>query len=104
MQTSRPVGRCLGCGGARANVILTQSATTVLQCADCGLVFVDPLPGERELRSLYLDYDVGEDDPAFAAELAWARRSRAPVFREILDEVVTRGARGRLLDVGCSFG
>jgi SAM-dependent methyltransferase len=98
------VGRCLVCGGARADVVLTQSATTVLQCADCGLVFVDPLPGERELRSLYLDYDVGEDDPGFADALTWARTSRAPVFREILDAVVARGARGRLLDVGCSFG
>src|SRR3989441_11846211 len=42
--------------------------------------------------------------PRFASELAWTRRSRAPVFRELLDELVAHGARGRLLDVGCSFG
>jgi SAM-dependent methyltransferase len=83
---------------------LTQAATTVLQCANCGLVFVDPLPEEGEIRPLYLDYDVGESDPAFASQLAEMQRSRAPVFAEILDVIVARGARGRLLDVGCSFG
>src|SRR5207245_2666156 len=87
----------------RSPPVLAQTATTCLQCANCGLVFIDPLPGESELCSLYLDYDVGESDPPFASELAWTRRSRAPVFREILDELVAHGARGRLLDVGCSF-
>ena len=104
MDASRPLRRCLVCGDARARFVLAQTATTVLQCANCGLVFIDPLPGESELCSLYLDYDVGESDPPFASELAWTRRSRAPVFREILDELVAHGARGRLLDVGCSFG
>jgi len=56
-------------------LILTRVVVTVLQCVNCGLVFVDPLPGEDELRSLYLDYDVGEGDPAFASQLARTRRA-----------------------------
>jgi SAM-dependent methyltransferase len=96
--------RCLVCGGVRTTPILAQGVTTVLQCATCGLVFVHPLPGDGELRGLYLDYDVGEGDAAFAAQLASTRKARAPVFHEILDELVARGAAGRWLDVGCSFG
>src|SRR2546422_208753 len=101
---SRPSSRCLVCGDAGASVILTHAHATVLRCAHCGLVYVNPLPGERELRSLYLDYDVGESDPAFASQVAGTRKARAPVFSEILDAIVAHGARGRLLDVGCSFG
>src|SRR5437879_6431378 len=55
IEPARPVRRCLVCGDGRANLVLTQTATTVLRCAHCGLVFVDPLPGDRELRALYLD-------------------------------------------------
>ena len=96
--------RCLLCGDERIRFRLKQTPTTVLQCGNCGLVFVDPLPPETELRSLYLDYDVGETDPAFPSLLAWRWKSRAPVFQEILNEIIAHGGRGRLLDVGCSFG
>jgi SAM-dependent methyltransferase len=96
--------RCLVCGDDRIRFRLKQAPTIVLQCDNCGLVFVDPLPGETELRALYLDYDLGEADPAFASLLASRRKSRAPVFQEVLKELIAHGARGRLLDVGCSFG
>ncbi len=96
--------RCLVCGDERIRFRLKQAPTTVFQCQNCGLVFVDPLPSETELRALYLDYDVSETDPAFPSLLAWRWKSRAPVFQEVLDEIIAQGARGRLLDVGCSFG
>ena len=73
---SRPSSRCLVCGDAGASVILTHAHATVLRCAHCGLVYVDPLPGEDELRSLYLGYDVGEGEPAFASQLAGTRKAR----------------------------
>jgi SAM-dependent methyltransferase len=99
-----PPPRCLVCGDARPRAILTQGRTAVLQCATCGLVFVHPRPGDGALRALYLDYDVGEGEAAFAARIEETRTARAPVFQEILDLIVARGAAGKLLDVGCSFG
>src|SRR2546422_5579211 len=53
MDASRPLRRCLVCGDARARFVLAQTATTVLQCANCGLVFIDPRSEEHtsELQS-----------------------------------------------------
>lgn len=104
MEASRLSKRCPVCGGGRTNYRLKQMGTNVLQCENCSLVFVDPLPRETELRALYLEYDVVENNAVHASLLASRWKSRAPAFRDILNEIVAHGGRGRLLDVGCSFG
>lgn len=95
---------CLLCGDVQATVRLAQSDTRVLQCSQCGLTFIDPLPTARELSALYLGYDPDLRDQDFPSHLVWRKNWRLPVFQEILDELAQYKSGGRLLEIGCSFG
>ena len=96
--------RCVLCGDVRVTLRLKQAENSVFQCSHCGLVSIDPLPTEKDLCSLYLEYDIEQNDRDFPSHLAWRKRCRLPVFREILDEVIGYKRSGMLLDIGCSFG
>ena len=95
---------CPLCGDVRTTFRLKRRETSVHQCSHCGLVFIDPLPTEKDLFPLYLEYDLDEDDRNFFSELAWRKKWRLPVFRETLNEVSRYKDGGALLEIGCSFG
>lgn len=85
----------------------------VLRCAGCGLVRLDPLPSEEQLKEFYAaEYrqlstqrgvqEAGRPAPAFLETQARHAARRAGFIREL----VQRGflARGSALDVGCGTG
>lgn len=74
---------------------------TLRRCAACGVCFIDPLPGDEELVTLYGEEFYFNSGPAQHAIGAWVveaiqRQRRARVER--LTE------RGRLLDIGSGDG
>jgi SAM-dependent methyltransferase len=66
-------------------------------CAVCGLVFIDPVPGEAVSSSTY---DAGYYEP-WQADAAGARRG---MWRRRLALLARRRPAGTLLDVGCGDG
>lgn len=96
---------CLLCGDVAISIRLRQTDTDVCQCTNCGLTFIHPLPRESDSFALYLEYDNrDESHHQFLSHLAWRKKSRRAVFREVLAELLCHKSEGALLEIGCSFG
>lgn len=95
---------CALCDTDNAQHLVTKNALNVVQCRQCGLVYVNPRPTFDALRDIYTDGDYCEGQVHAAAD---AKRLRQSARRLQLIERhyfhATR-ERGRLLDVGCSTG
>jgi SAM-dependent methyltransferase len=74
---------------------------TLVKCAACGLVYLDPRPGPDEMSAHY-----GEDYRAWQSVPAKGllARFRAMGVKRKVDAVASQFPAGRLLDVGCGYG
>ena len=91
--------RCQACGGTACGHAIAHDGMDLYRCADCGLIFLDPMPTPDELAAIYDDPYDGATTSYFAKVGKKLRRSRGRV-RQLRRYV--RG--GRFLDVGCSGG
>jgi len=87
---------CLVCGGTATEQRFVQRGYVVLRCTGCGLEFVAPTPSPSELAEYY--------DHSYAVPLdRYAAADRRNLAR-IADLERWCPARGRLLEVGASYG
>ena len=89
---------CVLCGARNADLFQEADGPyRVVQCKQCTLVYVDPLPSQTELEHHY--------DEAYYSE--WISSQRVPrerLWHNRLDELCRYRNKGRLLDVGCGDG
>jgi SAM-dependent methyltransferase len=100
----RPSRPCPLCGPRDALTPLSRSREAPpgetprpVECVDCGLVFIDPVPDEAVSTSTY---GPGYYEP-WQAEATGARRR---MWRRRLGLLASRRPAGTLLDVGCGDG
>ncbi len=87
---------CLVCGGTHAQQRFVQRGYPVFRCSGCGLQFVAPIPSSSELADYYnRGYAVPLERYAAAGHRNIAR---------IVDLERWCPARGRLLELGASYG
>lgn len=95
---------CILCGSTRRDELICKQGWHVFRCASCGLGFLDPLPSDLEMASLYDEayfadqYDRGIDPhtPDFT------KRLRLEGHRIRFFKGLKRG--GSVLDLGCGNG
>lgn len=87
--------KCTLCGCNQSRIRHCINSFEVRECRNCHLVFVDPLPGERELALYYQ-----KEYPR--ALLPDAQGTR--VFTDLLARLRAEAPNGRLLEIGCSWG
>jgi SAM-dependent methyltransferase len=76
---------------------------TLLRCADCRLVFLDPLPEPETIAGFYADPYAGATESYFAKAEKKLRRSRGRV-RQIVRALGRPPSGATFLDVGSSGG
>ena len=87
---------CLVCGGRQVEQRFVQRGYAVYRCIGCGLEFVAPTPSPSELADYY--------DRSYAVPLElYAAASQRNIAR-IADLERWCPARGRLLELGASYG
>jgi SAM-dependent methyltransferase len=109
------VSACLLCGASRSSTVFrgpdrlfgtTTEEFTVVRCADCGMMRLDPQPDAEKLRRYYPEGYWFSPDETAAGRLAEAYRR--VVLRDHVRFVARalRGttASGPLLDAGCGGG
>jgi SAM-dependent methyltransferase len=87
---------CLICHSNRIHYRFTQNGARVLRCAACGFQFVHPTPTPAELARYY--------DQSYAVPLERYAGNRARNAGHIADLERWQPGRGRLLEVGASYG
>ena len=90
---------CPLCSAKRARTRHHEGDYLMVRCLECGFIYQNPRPSEKERLKSYQDYL-----PQTAAEIeAWGRMME-PVFRKAADLIEHSMPRGRLLDVGTGYG
>ena len=100
MHVSMKYVNCNICNTDDTFLVTTQNGYKVVQCKNCGLVYVNPRPDNETLKRLYAEYhqrngkDVND----------WAKLM-GKNFKEVLSFLnkVLPG-KGKLLDIGCGYG
>jgi 2-polyprenyl-3-methyl-5-hydroxy-6-metoxy-1,4-benzoquinol methylase len=101
------VRTCNLCGSTQHHTFCPANGRNLIQCENCGLVFVGARPDERELYALYGETYFHNDqsgEVGYTDYIADEANIRQTAQRRLaFVERYTRG-RGRMLDVGCAMG
>lgn len=88
---------CPVCGSDTGATIGTKSGFQLLLCPDCGIRYVDPMPGAADLAAFYSNYETTPHYIGKTARKITRAKRRLRRYR--------RMAPGkRFLDLGCSIG
>ncbi len=89
---------CVLCGAQRAYLFQhSDNLHRVVECAQCKLIYVDPLPTRTELEHHY-------DEAYYSEWISSQKMPREKLWKNRLDELLHYNQKGRLLDVGCGDG
>lgn len=77
----------------------------IVECVNCGLVYLNPRPTRQEVESLYPFESYDQYNPALSEVKSWlARTDRGYGLRKRAIKIEEWKRGGRLLDVGCATG
>ncbi len=85
---------CLICQSTRLKPLDRYKETHLIECVDCGFVFVQKIPSAQELLDYYDGY--GRND--YLSPITIKR------YNELLDSMEEYRKTNRILDVGCGIG
>lgn len=92
---------CPLCKGRRLDDYLESNGRSIVQCKNCGLLFVNPRPGQAAIRKLFLNEYIESEERVSEHFTDWRHDSlkrEAALVQELLP------AGGRLLDLGTASG
>lgn len=98
--------RCPICDGETHNPVLSKNGYNIVRCADCGLMYVSPIPTDAELTEHYQNaaYFTGESEQGYA-DYSQMEKALVPFFERRLNVLAKQfPERGNLLDFGCAAG
>ncbi len=100
---------CQLCGGSQSKHLFTARSFNVVQCSNCGLAYLNPMPHPEALARLYDGREYyrrrgePEDSSLGYPDYAMLEGHLAFVAEELL-RPLKHLKPGRLLDVGCGMG
>jgi len=91
---------CNICNTDETRLITIQNDYRVVQCKNCGLVYVNPRPTQETLIGLYNDYHQrnGKDEHTWARLMKMNFRNVSALLNRMFPE------KGKILDIGCGYG
>jgi glycosyltransferase involved in cell wall biosynthesis len=98
------LANCPACDAGKFNRLFQVQGYPVEQCTVCGLVFMNPQPGDEVLSRIYSeDYFLGNHPSDTICDASEIKRATAGLY---LDQLALQGSprEGSLLDVGCGNG
>ncbi len=96
------IEKCPICNSKQLSFFLMKNDCDFSKCRDCGLVFMNPQPTVEGLVNDFLTEKCGYHSK-LNKDLTKIKKHRN-FFVGIIDKLIKMGARGNLLDVGCSNG
>lgn len=97
--TNRSESGCPLCASNGKVEIGVVNDWPIVQCAECALYYLDPLPSPDQLSAVYDDY---EKTPKYLAKLRKKRLTAA--YKLMLVRRYLEGSSQKFLDLGCNLG
>lgn len=113
---------CILCGSMNHRIREKQWGFKILQCINCGLIFINPMPTNNEIREFYSSGTIPKSFQA-ANDDNWLQnyesnqreyfskiaensfhRSREMIWQQLIDKITRYKRCGTILDVGCGRG
>ncbi len=98
---------CQVCGSTDRRLYIRHHGMELFECAECGLIYLDPMPSAAAIDALYADAYDGTTSGYFAKVDSKLRRSRQRIRRLSRTINATAGpshSSRRFLDVGANGG
>ncbi|HYO88898.1 MAG TPA: class I SAM-dependent methyltransferase, partial [Candidatus Limnocylindrales bacterium] len=97
---------CNLCGSMDTQPFCPENGRSLVQCQNCGLVYVSPRPDAHELYALYGESYFHNDDSGTVGYTNYIHDEAniRKTFQRRLKRVERFATPGRLLDVGCAAG
>ncbi|MBI3774084.1 MAG: glycosyltransferase [Gammaproteobacteria bacterium] len=96
---------CLVCGGRKLYYDFSLGKYRVEECADCGLMRLNPQPTDAELAAIYgPNYFAFSDDPDGQLHASELKSQTADHYLDLLESYTKAPLTGHLLEVGCGHG
>lgn len=103
---------CLLCGKDKKEPLLTKYGNRIVNCKNCGLIFVDPQPSSSEIKKFYgKHYFKLEEFTTLPRHTSGYRNylSSKGIFDKYYSDKLNTieeitGKKGKVLDIGCSLG
>lgn len=96
------VAPCQICNNETANLFDSSDSCDLVECSQCGFIWLEPLPTKSTQLEIYNDAYQGLKKGYFGKVTKKMRRSRWRARR--LRKLVSKNIQPRFLDVGCSGG
>lgn len=93
------LSRCMTCGDIKKELLWYKSGYAIVSCSNCGMVYTGNPPDQSTLNSCY--DSAYEKQSSNAEKVAVEKRKQA---KQRLEMIESLSSKGRLLDIGCSFG
>jgi SAM-dependent methyltransferase len=96
---------CLVCKGKKVHYDFSIGRFRVEECADCGLMRLNPQPTDSELAKIYnSNYFIFNSDVTGQLHVAKLKSSTADRYLDLLESYVGGPLNGNLLEIGCGHG
>ena len=96
---------CLICKGKKIHYDFSLDKFRVEECADCGLMRLNPQPTDHELEIIYnANYFINLDGGNGQSHSASLKADTADQYLDLLESYVGSPLSGRLLEIGCGQG
>lgn len=104
-EKANSVGSCLVCGGRKIYYDFSLGKYRVEECANCGLMRLNPQPTDEELATIYgPNYFAFSDDPDGQLHAGELKSQTADHYLDLLESYTGTPLTGHLLEVGCGHG
>ncbi len=87
---------CPNCDAASGTILGVKGESRFVECPECQLIRIDPLPTAEQLRDFYQDYDLKPRLPKARSKVWRYRLKVAPLL------MMAKGKK--FLDIGCHLG
>ncbi|UCC94932.1 MAG: class I SAM-dependent methyltransferase [Candidatus Omnitrophota bacterium] len=110
MKDSRQRNLCPVCASGRFTTITIRfDSSRIVRCSECGHIYINPIPMDKEQRSLYKDYHSALDTPDEERYMkridGWFNEPKGPYQFTLRIIEGESGFSGKyVLDVGCGPG
>lgn len=101
--------KCRFCQSRDLKIFLKEKKRSLMECKNCGLVFVSPFPTKAEVKAIYTEETFQKFDPTDETKAGYTnylaeKDLKREFFKEKILFIKKFKKKGKLLDIGCGIG